>query len=63
VVKDNLSKIACISSRVHINKIFTFEWHPFDHVAIDHKSLTVREQWEIYITVGKFYNNYSEKII
>jgi len=41
VVKDNLSKIACIISCAYQENICTFEWRPFNHVAIDHKSLTV----------------------
>jgi len=48
-----------IISCAYQQNIYTFEWRPFDYVAIDHKSLTVREQWENYIiiTVRKLYNN------
>jgi len=60
VVKDNLSKIAYISSRVHINKIFIHWVAPVwmapvrvAHVAIDHKSLTGHEQWENYIIIRR----------
>jgi len=28
------------------NRTVIVEWRPFDHVTIDHKSLTAREEWE-----------------